>query len=93
MKITHFVHTDVSPDGLVPTGGAVVVDGRVGYSAPDGGCGSEGCNCSPGHWFSKVHPRTPDGVVFGYTAHFSSREEMLSADQDLIDQEARNLLN
>jgi hypothetical protein len=93
MKITHFIHTDVLPDGRLPTGGAVEVNGQVAYSAPGGGCGSAGCNCSPGHWISKVHARTSDGVVFGYQVSFDSRKELESADMDLIEQEARRRLN
>jgi len=62
-------------------------------SAPEGGCGAEGCPCSPGHWISRVHLRTEDGVVFGYTAHFDSRQELEAADLDEIERQARTLLN
>jgi hypothetical protein len=93
MKITHFVHTGVLANGQLAAGGAVEVKGRVAESAPDGGCGDEGCPCSPGHWISKVHPRTDDGVVFGYTAHFESRQELDAADLDEIERQARKLLN
>jgi hypothetical protein len=93
MKITHFTHTGVLPDGRVPTGGAVEVNGRVLQSEATGGCGSKGCRCSPGHWISVVHPRTEDGVVFGYTARFDSRTELEAANLDDIEREARLLLN
>lgn len=93
MKIKHFVHTGVSPDGLVPSGGAVEVNGRVIESDIKGGCGSKGCPCSPGHWIATVLPRTEDGVVFGYTAYFDSRQELEAADRGEIEREARKLLN
>ena len=93
MKISHFVHVGVLPDGRVPTGGAVEVNGRASESAPEGGCGAEGWQCSPGHWISRVHPRTEDGVVFGYTAHFDSQQELEAANLDEIERQARTLLN
>jgi len=93
MKIAHFIHTGVLPDGRVPTGGSVETKGRVAQSVPEGGCGNEGCQCSPGHWISKVHPRTEDGVVFGYKVHFDTRQELEAADMEQIEQEARKLLN
>lgn len=93
MKIRHFTHTGVLPDGRVPTGGAVEVNGRVIQSDIKGGCGSKGCSCSPGHWISVVHPRTDDGVVFGYTVYFDSRQELEAADLAELEQEARKLLN
>lgn len=93
MKIVHFVHTGVSPTGDLPGGGNVEIAGRVQQSAESGGCGNEGCACSAGHWLSKVHPRTEDGVVFGYTAYFNSRDELLTADLALIEAEARKRLN
>jgi len=93
MKISHFTHTGVSPDGLVPSGGSVEVNGRVIQSDINGGCGSEGCPCSPGHWISVVRPRTEDGIVFGYTARFDSRQELEAADLDEVEREARKLHN
>ncbi|MGG7607820.1 hypothetical protein [Massilia sp. BKSP1R2A-1] len=93
MKITHFLHTGVLPDGRVPTGGSVEVNGLIVESAPEGGCGSEGCSRSPGHWISKIHPRSEDGTVFGYMVLFNNREELEMADLDLIEIEARKLLN
>lgn len=89
MHITHFSTTGVAPDGRVDGGGAVNVEGSTRYSAPEGGCGSRGCNCSPGHWLSVIEPRTPDGVVAGYTAHFDSRAELEAADLEDIDRIAR----
>lgn len=89
MKITHFSTTGVAPDGLVEGGGSVNVDGGTRYSALEGGCGMGRCNCSPGHWLSVINPRTPDGVVSGYTAHFDSRAELEAADLDDIERQAR----
>lgn len=76
MKINHFKHTGVSPDGKIAGGGAVTTKGRVSKSAEEGGCGSKGCNCSPGHWISFCLPRTEDGIVEGVSIHFDNKEEM-----------------
>lgn len=88
MDIEYFAVTGVGPDGLVQGGGAVAIDGGVRRSAPQGGCGAPGCACSPGHWISVIQPRSEDGVVAGYTAHFSSREELDAADLDDIKRQA-----
>lgn len=93
MKIKHFVHHGVAPDGSVSSGGALEVNGRVIESDVNGGCGSEDCTCSPGHWIATVLPRTDDGIVFGYTAYFDNREELEAADPAEIEREARKLLN
>jgi hypothetical protein len=93
MKITHFSHTGVAPDGTLAAGGAVEVIGGVRYSAPEGGCGMPGCHCSPGHWLSITCPRTEDGVVSGYTAHFDSRRELENVDRAEIEQQAQQQLS
>jgi hypothetical protein len=55
----------------------IYAEGHISVSAPSGGCGLEGCNCSPGHYIAVLLPRTEDGVVLGATFTFKSRTELL----------------
>lgn len=89
MKITQFIHHNVRGDGRLQNGGSVVTDGSLVKSVPEGGCGSYGCNCMPGHWISKVLPITPDGAVFGFKATFDSRAELEASDIGEIERQAR----
>lgn len=93
MKISYFVHSNVAADGRLPGGGSVVTKGALVESAPDGGCGLDGCNCSPGHWIAYALPITPGGVVFGFRAIFESRAELEAADIGDIERQARLALN
>lgn len=76
MKIEKNVIKGVLENGKVIDGGAVVVNGRISKSAPNGGCGAPGCECSPGHWISVVLPRTPAGEVESVLISFDTKEEM-----------------
>jgi hypothetical protein len=76
-EITVYTHTNVNPDGKFEYKlGAVHVKGCISVSAPNGGCGSTGCGCSPGHWISATLPRTDKGVVKGMKLKFNSRKEL-----------------
>jgi hypothetical protein len=78
MRIESYEHRDVKSDGTFEHElGAVYADGGINVSSPDGGCGMDGCNCSPGHYISVSLPRTKDGIVRGVTFRFKSREELL----------------
>jgi hypothetical protein len=66
----------------------IEVKGGQTRSAPEGGCGNEGCDCSPGHWITWALPRRPDGTVIGYTVRFRSRARLLSADTKQITRRA-----
>ena len=76
IQVNWFETCGVAPDGSVEGGASVRVDGAVFESSPEGGCGSPGCSCSPGHWITKLFPRTSEGVVAGYTAHFQNRADL-----------------
>lgn len=77
MRIITFSYKNVTPEGIIPgEAGSVCVTGRTLLSHPEGGCGAPGCNCSPGHWINVVNPRTPDGVVAGFTIYFDSRKSL-----------------
>lgn len=88
IKFRWFVHTGVDPDGNVEEGGNVRVDGAYFQSPPEGGCGSPGCTCSPGHWVTKIFPRTSEGIVAGYTAHFRDRAELERSSREALDEMA-----
>jgi len=75
MRIEKFVNTNVAEDGKTQGGGAVVVNGGIHTSAPEGGCGSGNCNCSPGHWITIIMPRTIDGKVECIRVQFDSKAE------------------
>lgn len=77
MKIKWFIHEGVAADGKVDGGGSVCVDGDVRQGPPQ--------------WLSKIYPRTDDGVVAGFIAHFDSREEFESMSLELIEQTAMRL--
>lgn len=64
MRIEKHKYENVSPNGTVPSGGAVVTTGRVmmGYNHGE-------------YWLSITSPRTPEGVVEGMTVYFSSLKE------------------
>jgi hypothetical protein len=49
--------------------------GGISISHPLGGCGLEGCSCSPGHWISVICP-LQDGKVRGTLFSFDTREEL-----------------
>lgn len=75
--ITTFKHEGVKLDGtLINNRGAVTVDGNIKISHPDGGCGLDTCNCSPGHWIVCGLP-IDDGVVRGMAIQFKSRKQLL----------------
>ncbi len=76
MKIEKFVNTGVNKDGIIEGGGAVITDGGIRMSPPNGGCTIETCSCSEGHWLSIILPRTEDGVVEGVKVKFDSAPEM-----------------
>ena len=73
MRIKKFRHTGVKPDGTFEGRklGAVEVDGSHRISRGEG-CGTEGCNCSPGIFVCDAKPRTPEGVVEGTTTYFNT---------------------
>jgi hypothetical protein len=76
-EITVYVHTHVKPDEIFENiFGAIRTEGCISVSAPNGGCGSTGCGCSPGHWISATLPRTSKGVVKGMKLKFGSRKEL-----------------
>jgi hypothetical protein len=77
-KIETWKHTGVKPDGTFKNEpGAVETTAKTIVSVPRGGCGSPGCNCSPGHWISITKARTSAGVITGKTMHFKSRKDLL----------------
>jgi len=51
------------------------INGCIKVSHPKGGCGSETCQCSPGHWISVIEPAR-DGIQQGVIFHFDNREEL-----------------
>ena len=77
MHTKTFKHENVLPDGTFKDQpGAVVTNGKTNMSAPNGGCGLPGCNCSPGHYIAVIKPRTENGIVEDITIHFRDKEEM-----------------
>lgn len=66
----------------------IEVRGGQTRSVPAGGCGNEGCDCSPGHWITWSLPRRSDGTVIGYTVGFRSRARLLGADTKQITRRA-----
>ncbi len=77
MKIEAFKHEGVFPDGTFKNKvGAVNIKGGITFSELNGGCGSEGCHCSDGHWLVITKPRTLHGIVDGVTVAFEDRAEM-----------------
>jgi hypothetical protein len=78
IRIEPYRWTGVNRDGTFKNeAGAVKTKKGVTTSAPAGGCGSYGCNCSPGHWISLGNARTKTGVVSGKTLYFKSRKDLL----------------
>lgn len=88
MKIEWFATEGVDADGHVAAGGHVCVDGAVRKSPPEGGCGMAGCNCSAGYWISRIYPRTPDGIVAGFQAHFATRADLESVSLEDVERTA-----
>ena len=82
MKIKHWTHNRVKPDGVVldENGfhcGAVGVVPSISMSSDDGGCGLEGCHCSDGHWLVIGFGRNEkDETVSGVTVYFDNYDEM-----------------
>ena len=73
MKMNHFKHTGVKPDGTFEGRmGAVGTGLNINHGD---GCGSRGCHCSDGYWFLIGIPRTADGVVEGMNVKFEDRQE------------------
>jgi hypothetical protein len=70
MKITIYRHENVPSNER-----GLSLDGSVKMSHPDGGCGSQGCNCSPGFWLSIVMPRTVLGEVAVVKVKFDDKAE------------------
>ena len=66
MRITTFKYTDFV--GKKTERGA-------SRSATQGGCGTRGCSCSPGHWLS-LSLGIIDGVLKGMTINFDNKAEM-----------------
>jgi len=77
MEINKFKHNDVNEDGTCLTGGAVEIGGSVRFSDKEGGCGSMGCDCSPGHWVCIIFPRTEDGNVNGVSINFDNKIQLI----------------
>lgn len=76
--ITTFKHEGVQSDGtFIGKGGAVTVKGNIKISHPDGGCGLDTCNCSPGHWITCGLPIDNEGTVRGMKLEFKSRKQLL----------------
>jgi len=92
MNIKPFIYSGVAQDGRTSSGGLVDVHGSISKSAPGGGCGNDGCECSPGHWICITNPRTESGAVLGYTVFFGTRRKLEAANLSLIDQHARRML-
>lgn len=53
----------------------IKLTGGISISHPLGGCGLQGCRCSPGHWISKISPIEGDKVK-GILLTFDTREEL-----------------
>lgn len=76
--ITTFKHTGVLKDGTFKDEpGAVNINAGNSISAPKGGCGMDGCNCSPGHWLVIGNGLSAKGVISGKTLYFVSRKDLL----------------
>ena len=57
----------------IEEGGAITTEPYLRQSAPEGGCGTGRCQCSPGHWLS-----LSDGEHV-FVVHFESREALEAA--------------
>jgi len=78
IKVETFTHTGVKEDGTFENQrGAIGTKAKVTFSAPRGGCGVTGCNCSPGQWVCFSTGRTDTGNVAVTTLWFNSRKELL----------------
>lgn len=83
IKTETFRHTGVKKDGTLENDlGSVETKAWNAISAPKGGCGSPGCDCSPGHWLVIVKARTAKGVVTGKTLYFATRKDLLAYVQE-----------
>lgn len=56
--------------------GAIRLTGGISFSDPAGGCGTPGCNCSPGWWFMVALPVDHNGIVKGWTIDFNNVKDM-----------------
>jgi len=73
MKITKFIHKNVSKDGKVESGGAVYTDGRI--IIVNGSCNLPNCHCSDGFSLSIAMP-LKNGTVEGIKVKFKDKKEM-----------------
>jgi hypothetical protein len=78
MRVELWQYQDVSPDGIVPSGGSVVTFPRFHSSRENEYDTPSSRQC--GDWVSVSTGRLPDGTVTGVTLYFGSRDEM----QDFI---------
>lgn len=79
MKIEHWTHENVLPDGICLSGGKVDPNPGIRLSQPiSGGCGLEHCNCSAGHWLCiNFGYNKKTKTVSGVTVYFDNHEEMI----------------
>lgn len=73
MKIEYF-EIKCDKNGNTKPNGAVAVNGAIIKSARKGGCGLEGCNCSPGRYITIVLPRQR-GKIIGLKCMFKNDAE------------------
>ncbi len=77
MRIRNWKHINVDEKGIIASGGAVHTEPAIKYSANNGGCGSNGCHCSDGHWICLCNGRDAEkSEVSGTTLHFDDIYEM-----------------
>lgn len=68
--------TEWQTDALNAPEGSVNLSGGMTFSDPRGGCGTNGCKCSPGWWISISLPVNPGGIVMGYSIQFDNVRDM-----------------
>lgn len=82
MKIEHWKHNRVGPDGAVydllgKITGHVEIEPGISMSKDVGGCGLEKCKCSEGHWLMINFGRDiGEKSVSGVTVWFDNWGEM-----------------
>ncbi len=78
MKIEHWTHKNVKPDGtFFNEAGAIDITPGLRMSDDDGGCGLENCKCSEGHWLMVGFGyNAEERTVSGITVHFENYGEM-----------------
>lgn len=54
-----------------------LVSGGITESHKDGGCGTENCNCSPGHWVTINLPMDDNGDVETIRVDFENRDDLI----------------